>query len=374
MSEKKTKLEDIVTAQGLQIHEMVEKVREKKAQQQEEVTSDPSSATVAEGGLRLRWMVEESATEIKRGQAAVDGCMVYFLSISERIIHSYDSERKVWSTLPKCPHWECSLAVVNGLLTTIGGEIFRQSKYTYTNTLLSLIVRDKEDKEWYEHFHPMPTKRAGTAAVCTQKALVVAGGADGGIKPRLMSTVEVMDTETLQWSTASSLPHPLYRGSATVCGDCLYLMESQYVGLGVSTDAVLTCYLSNLLHSCQPQSLIARIKSAFTKREAVWQETANVPVTDTTCVAFNGHLLAVGGLNSNGQSTKNIYALNLTSNSWEVTSHMPTARSRCLVAVLPGNKLIVAGGERQDGLADTRIAGIRLAGAGTDIVQIAEMI
>ena len=98
--------------------------REKKAQQQEEVTSDPSSATVAEGGLKLRWTVEESAPDRITGhQAVVDGCTVYFLSRFDRVIHSYDSERKVWSTLPKCPHWKCSLAVVNGLLTTIGGEI-----------------------------------------------------------------------------------------------------------------------------------------------------------------------------------------------------------------------------------------------------------
>ena len=73
-SEQKMIRQDTITAQGLQLHEMVEKVREKKAQQQEEVTSDPSCATVAEGGLRLKWTVEESApVRMERGQAVVDG-------------------------------------------------------------------------------------------------------------------------------------------------------------------------------------------------------------------------------------------------------------------------------------------------------------
>ena len=354
-SEQKMTRQDTVTAQGLQLHEMVDKVRENKAQQQEEVTSDPSSATVTEGGLRLKWTVEESAPDRMTGhQAVVDGCTVYFLSRFDRVIHSYDSERKVWSTLPKCPYPDCSLAVVNGLLTAIGGGIVSQSKYSYTNTLLSLIVKDKEtDREWCEQFHPMPTKRAWTVAICTGKALVVAGGLASGFST--CTVVEVMDTETLRWSTASSLPHKFYGGSATVCGDCLYLMEGS---------TVLTCSLSNLLHPCQPQSLVARIRSAFTKREAVsWQRVADVPVRLTTCVAFNDHLLAVGGVTSNGQLTNNIYALNLTTNSWEVTSHMPTARSWCLVAVLPGNKLMVAGGWRPDGTGST----------GLDTLQIAEV-
>ena len=214
----------------------------------------------------------------------------------------------------------------------------------------TLIVKDKATgKQWCEQFHPMPTKRARTAAVCTGKALVVAAGVESEFS--VCTIVEVMDTKTSQWSTARSLPPNFYGGSATVCGDCLYLMEGK---------TVLTCSLSNLFQSCQPQLLIARIKSVFTRRETVsWQRVANVPVSCTTCVAFNDHLLVVGGA-SIRQSTNNIYALNLTTNSWEVTSHMPTARSWCLVAVLPGNKLMVAGGWRWR--------------KNTDAVEIAEMI
>ena len=95
-----------------------------------------------------------------------------------------------------------------------------------TNTLLSL-------------------KWALTVTVSTGKALVVAGGY--GEEYATLATVEVMDTDTLQWSTASSLPHPLSDATATVCGDRVYL-GGGWDEHGYSTKSVFTCSLSALLH------------------------------------------------------------------------------------------------------------------------------
>ena len=52
----------------------------------------------------------------------------------------------------------------------------------------------------------MPTKRRGSTALCTGAALIVAEGMKYG--PALQ-VVEVLNTETLQWSTAANLPRPL---------------------------------------------------------------------------------------------------------------------------------------------------------------------
>ena len=65
----------------------------------------------------------------------------------------------------------------------------------------------------------MPTKRKSTTSLCTGTALIVVGGEGvGGV----LSTVEVMDTETHQWSTAADLPQPMYCMSATLWGPALY--------------------------------------------------------------------------------------------------------------------------------------------------------
>ena len=103
--------------------------------------------------------------------------------------------------------------MVSGLLTAIGGKMPNKE---VTNSLLSL-----SNNYWIEHFPPMPTKRWLTIVVCSVRHLLVAGGSEGYVK---LSNVEVMDTDTLQWSTASSFPHPLSETTATLCGDQVYTL------------------------------------------------------------------------------------------------------------------------------------------------------
>ena len=144
-----------------------------------------------------------------------DGNTVYVMKSSTGNIYSYDVISDSWSQLPDCVHWDGSIAVINGCLTTIGG-------YSYpnrSNELLSLTGKGS-GRRWTQQFPPMPTKRKLTTSLCTGMALIVAGGC--GESGRGLSTVEVMDTQTHQWSTAADLPQPIYRASGTVCGDQLY--------------------------------------------------------------------------------------------------------------------------------------------------------
>ena len=79
--------------------------------------------------------------------------------------------------------------------------------------------------------------------------------------------------------------------------------------------------------------------------QAVWHHVANLPVCSSSCATLCGQLLAVGGCGDKFKNvTTAIHQYNPATNSWEVISHMPTARSDPLVAVLPGNKLMVVGG------------------------------
>ena len=71
------------------------------------------------------------------------------------------------------------------------------------------------NKRWREHFPPMPTKRYNTAAVTTSQHLIVAGGET---MQSYLDTVEVMDVESLLWSTVASLPHPYSQAVACASG------------------------------------------------------------------------------------------------------------------------------------------------------------
>ena len=269
---------------------------------------------------------------MQRGSATECNNMAYFRPANSRQVYSYNSVTEKWSILnPECPKKEFTLTVVSGLVTAVGGKDLNKS---YTNTLLSF--KKGWRKMWVEQFQPMQTKRALAAVVCSDKALVVAGGIAGDGKEKFvkLAIVEVMDTDTQQWSTVSSLPQPLFEASATVCGDSVYLVgrDDQQ---GYYTNTVFTCSLCSLLQS--------RTMMPLGRNCSVWNTINDLPLKSSTCV-LNGQLLAVGGKYQK-KDTNNIYAYNREARSWNIISQMPTSRFHCLVTVLPGNKLMVVGGE-----------------------------
>ena len=312
----------------------LQQLRQRGGQRREE--GKACGAAVSGDSIKLRWRDGGRAPRKMAGEVSVvNGSVEYFLAgnVYSNFVFAYNSTNNKWTELPKCPNDGFSLAMVNSLLTAIGGQT---SNYEVTNSLLSLT-----DNKWTKQFPPMPTKRCVTVVVCSGRSLVVAGGSTGNKK---LSTVEVMDTETLQWFTASSLPHPLHQASATLCGDQVYMLGG-FDQSGKPSKSVFTCSLAALLQSCQPQSLVARLKTlSLASRTKVWHQLDDTPYTLSTCASLHGQLLAVGGTDSDGKKTTVIYMYNTTTISREVITHMTTPRCRCLVAVLPHNELMVVGG------------------------------
>ena len=330
-----------------QVLELQQQLRQRGGQRREE--GEASGAAASGGSIKLRWRDGGRAPRKLYGEVSVvDGSVAYFQpdNLSTSVI-TYNSTNNKWSELPKCPNYGFSLAMVNSLLTAIGGQTPNRE---VTNSLLSFT-----DNKWTKQFPPIPTKCWLTAAVCSGRSLIVAGGVGKGDKH--LSTVEVMDTETLHWFRTSNLPHSLFQASATLCGDQVYMLG----GFDQSEErskSVFTCSLATLLQSCQPQSLGERLKTlSLTGRPSsgpkVWHQLPDTPVTLSTCASLQGRVLAVGGYDSDGKQTTAIHMYNTTTNSWEVISHMATPRRQCLVAVLPHNELMVVGGVTPDGQTDS---------------------
>ena len=275
--------------------------------------------------------------KMARGAAVIDGNVAYFVSWNGQAC-SYNLSTKTWSELPECPYKSSSLAVIRGLLTAIGGE----KRMDPDNKLLS-IINDK-DKKWVDHFPPMPTNRSDTTAVTTKYHLIVAGGYSGWNQ---VDTVEVMEVQTLVWSTAASLPHPYNQASATICGDNLYMLggydkDAALWWPALGTQSVLTCSIAKLLQSCTE-----------TSPDSVWHNIADVPVYRSTCAAVNGESVAVGGEDAANKITSAIYKYSPTTGSWDIISDMQNARERCLVAVLPTSEIMVVGGSINVIMTDT---------------------
>ena len=279
--------------------------------------------------IKLAWREGKKApfAYARYCDAVVDGSKVYFRG-GMRGLFTYNISDNSWLQLSNCPFSYCSLAIVNGQLTTIGG-------YPFTNKLMSLT----NERKWTEKFPPMPTKRRYAAAVCTGTVLIVAGGA---VENGPLATVEVLNFETSQWFTAVDLPESSRSCTAALLGDQVYIL-----GGDLGDKSVYTCSVSTLLQTCTQSSLVGTFKHALSlsnSSSGVWSKLPDLPVTVSTCVTFCGQLLAVGGVDSDDKPTTAVYMYNQATNSWNVISHMATARKGCFAAVLPNNQLMVIGG------------------------------
>ena len=311
-----------VKAEIQQTNHSLQRQVEQLSQQVQRYPDHISPTSSAERKISLNWRDESKAPfEMQRGTAVVDENVAYFMNCNGQVC-SYNITARIWSELPKYPYSHCSLGIVNGHLTAIGGRGHWLKRHTCTNKLLSLRGG------WSDVFPPMPTKRCDTTAITSKEHLIVAGGTTGSDCADHVNTVEVMDAKTLVWSTVASLPHPYYWASATICGDHLYMLGG--VDDKVRTKSVLTCSLTELLQSSS---------------SSVWHRVADTPAYGSTCAAVNGQLLAVGGYNyEEFIATAAIHKYNPRTNFWDQISNIPTARYHCLVVVLPTNEIMAVGG------------------------------
>ena len=325
---------------------------EQQLSQKEQPKAKPSSGAKELASFQLRWREGKRAPWkwYRASDAVVDGSMVYIQpGRSNSKIYSYDVTSDSWSLLPDCVHENGSIAVINGCLTTVGGGSYPY----YSNELFSLTGKGSI-RRWTKKFSPMPTKRSWTTSLCIGITLIVAGGM--GVRGTVLSTVEMLNTESHQWSTAANLPQPMFCASATVFGDQVYLLGGISKNL-TSPRSVYTCSVSTLLQDYPRYS-----RYSHKVYISIWEQVADLPVTQSTCESFHGRLLVIGGrTKDSGRHTTAVHMYNSTTNSWEIISHMTTGRYECFTAVLPDNRLMVVGG-RTDGVSDL-----------TDSVELASM-
>ena len=282
----------------------------------------------------LMWKQSKAPEAMSRGSVAVDANIVYCNGSLSTTVHTYNVQKEVWGRVTDCSYWGSCLVIVQGMLTAVGGE----SHNGLTNSLLSL-TGEGGDSKWSPLFPAMPTKRENTAAVYDGCSLIVAGGYDGGNR---LATVEVLDTNTRQWSTASTLLHPYSSATLEICGNRLYMLG----GLdqpGYRTRSVLTCSVSELLQSCQTQSLAGKLWTLTLKKKQVWQHVTEAPHYTSTCSVLCGRLVAVGGRDEARKDTTAISAYNENTDSWETMADMPTARHLALVAIVSGKIMVIGG-------------------------------
>ena len=323
-------------------HELERQVKEK---QQQLKVQHPEAQSLS----KLLWQEGVSAPCPMDGlheDITSDEAKVYMRH--SNMVFVYDTHNQKLSRLPDCRVIDCPLVIIKGLLTTVGGYI--------TNKLFSLT--GEEDKMiWREQFLPMPTQRWRTTAVCTDSALIVAGGVGQGEGLELLTTIEVMSTGIYQWSTVASLPELLSHQSIAVCGDHVYMLG------GVDetwkpTKSVYTCSLNALIQSGR-KSRLRSFSSTHKHSTSIWSKVADLPVVRSTCVSFRGRLLAIGGEESDSEPSTVVYMYNPITDYWKINSYMSFPRRKCYAVAVSDKQVVVVGGLSSDSNMDIATVGIQ---------------
>lgn len=305
-------------------------------------TKEPDGESVP----RFQWRWEEGTNapaEMERGSSVVHDGVAYFNPAGSQDVFAYTPNNEcVWSPLKAKPcQRRFGLVVVNHYLTAVGGESPSGPNWEATNCIFSF-----KGNTWEECYRPMPTKRLYPGVVCFREYLVAAGGGErwGG---RCVDVVEVLDTETLLWYTACSLPDPVTDMMAIALGTNLFFVGG-FRGSGSSIHVcrtVLRCGKEDLLNSCIISSPSQQSPNKHTKVR--YDTVADIPAYNTSCVKMFGWLLAIGGSTDFGvglfSATNAVYRYDPDSNSWPIVGHLPTARHSSLVVAI-GNSIVVVGG------------------------------
>ena len=147
-------------------------------------------------------------------QAVVVGGKVYIggggAEGSHYKILEYTIEGGQWREI-ETPVRQFGMAAVNDQVIITGGV---NRGVSLTN---QVWVLDSLTNTWTQPFPAMPTARWMTSAVGYKRWVLVVGG-------HRKKCVEVLDTKSKQWYTASPLPSDALRPSPTVIQDTLYVV------------------------------------------------------------------------------------------------------------------------------------------------------
>ena len=266
-----------------------------------------------------------------RGSIAIDctNTCTYVSPANSLEVYKYILQQDMWKQLQDCPYENPGLIVMNNLLLSVGGRrsssVPTSNSYVVTNKLFHL-----QGKKWKEHFPSMNTARSYCTVITTLHYLIVIGGNHQSGRP--IASVEVFDEETKTWSLLGDLPRPLRLPSATLCGNQLYVLSGDWVGVGYCC-------------SLQERSTFSQSPPALT-----WTPIPLPPVYWSTIASLSGVPVVVGG-KVRGRGTYSSTVYSLSHGQWVGCGHLCEARSDCLVASLSTshNMLVVVGGVNSTG-------------------------
>ena len=215
-----------------------------------------------------------------------------------------------------------AMTVTNNHLVLVGGiEHFK-----------TVGVWRPDSKKWTHPYPDMPTPRSHCSAVAYKEWLVVAGGF---ARDDYLSSVEVLNTGTKQWSAGLPTPKPWAHMQLAIVGDVCYFMGGFTKGSLRTTTKV---------YSVSLPALTSQLNSGARHRDSqIWKVIFGLQVARSSPLSISGSLLAVGGY-EDGTDVSAIHLYKPDTGEWVKVGDLPTPRRSCTCVMLTDRELLVAGG------------------------------
>ena len=244
------------------------------------------------------------------------------------IVMAYNMQSCKWRTLPPYSAVWFAMTTINNTLILVGGH--------HNDTKVNQLgVWKTDSNQWTRPFPPMPTPRSSPSVTSYKHWLVVAGGKR---KEDSLSTVELLDIDNKQWSTAPSTPISWYKMKSTIIGDTWYLMGGRQDDITNITD----------VYSVSLEALVSHSASDSSK---IWNKISPLNYICSSPLSFGGSLLVLGGWGIKKKcvvSTIQHYVPDI--NTWVPAGELPHPLETC-TCIMTAGRLHVFGGYSDGKLA-----------------------
>ena len=279
-------------------------------------------------------------------------------SKADTIVYSYNPELEMWKLLPPSPLKWFAMAVFMNQLILAGGKEAKSSLGEYTN---KLATWNKDTMSWSFSLPPMLTRRSSPTAVTYEHCLAVAGGNIG----QLDYSIEILDSNTLQWQHASHLPVKCCASLCTVWNGFWYFCKEDdgtvlRADLGHVMKSSLECKQRNTqVHELySPESvqthekiypvLQSNVESNDCTSDIMvgplFQVYCKVPFIPVQITTVQGYLTALTNQSQfNGHLA--VFAYFPETNSWSRIGNLPGMCASASCVVSPSGDLFLVGGD-----------------------------
>ena len=255
------------------------------------------------------------------------------------LVHVYNFDEKKWSTLPTpAPQYRCEAIAFNNQLVLMGGR--EASSFKITN-----IINTWTGDCWQNELPAMPVNRLRPGIILYRKYIIAAGGMSEHNRA-LLSSIDILDTETRQWWTPANfqLPQPMYALSVTTSSSYLYVAAA-IVDYDITNNLKTP---SNEAWQLPVDVLEDVLTTKGNNERHHWTVIAPTPYNHSTLLKGNTHPLAVGGAMKGNQSGSNatchICAYDHVRNQWSSVGQLQEPRARCAVVCVNESSFLVCGG------------------------------